>query len=296
MRAPNLDQLHSFATLAALGSFSAAARRLNLTQPAVSLQIRALEKRFGVRLIERTGKRARPTLAGEELLKRIKGIDAAVNDTMAAMAPFRDDKVGRVVIGTGATACIYLLPPILQSLRRRFPSLQILVHTGNTTDVVRLMEENVIDVGLVTGPIHGRIFTTVPAFDDEQVAVFPKRDFAVPKVATAEALAGLPLVLFEPGGNTRRVVDDWFDRGGVAPQPAMELGSVEAIKEVIGAGLGCGILPRLSVAAEKSRFAVKSLSPPLQRKLLVVLRRDKLLSHGLRQVLAAFKASPKYLG
>jgi DNA-binding transcriptional LysR family regulator len=174
--------------------------------------------------------------------------------------------------------------------------LQILVHTGNTADVVRLMEDNVIDVGLVTGPIHGRIFTTTPAFDDEQVAVFPRRDFSVPKAATPEALAALPLILFEPGGNTRRVVDDWFDRGGVAPQPAMELGSVEAIKEVIGAGLGCAILPRLSVAAEKSRFAVKSLSPPLQRKLLVVLRRDKLLSHGLRQVLAAFKASPKYLG
>jgi DNA-binding transcriptional LysR family regulator len=296
MRAPNLDQLHSFATLAALGSFSAAARRLNLTQPAVSLQIRALERRFGVRLIERSGKRARPTMAGEELLKRIKSIDAAVNGAMAAMAPFKDDKVGRVVIGTGATACIYLLPPILQSLRRRFPSLQILVHTGNTADVVRLMEDNVIDVGLVTGPIYGRVFTTTPAFDDEQVAVFPKRDFAVPKVATPEALAALPLVLFEPGGNTRRVVDDWFDRGGVSPQPAMELGSVEAIKEVVGAGLGCAILPRLSVAAEKARFTVKSLAPPLQRKLLVVLRKDKLLSHGLRQVLAAFKASPKYLG
>jgi DNA-binding transcriptional LysR family regulator len=166
MRAPNLDQLHSFATLAALGSFSAAARRLNLTQPAVSLQIRALEKRFGVRLIERTGKRAKPTLAGEELLKRIKRIDAAVNDAMAAMAPFKDDKVGRVVIGTGATACIYLLPPILQNLRRRFPSLQILVHTGNTADIVRLIEDNVIDVGLVTGPIYGRAFTATPAFDD----------------------------------------------------------------------------------------------------------------------------------
>lgn len=296
MRAPNLDQLHSFATLAALGSFSAAARRLNLTQPAVSLQIRALEKRFGVRLIERSGKRAKPTLAGEELLKRIKSIDAAVNDTMAAMAPFKDDKVGRVVIGTGATACIYLLPPILQSLRRRFPALQILVHTGNTTDIVRLMEDNVIDIGLVTGPIYGRAFTTTPAFNDEQVAVFPKRDFTVPKSATPEAMATLPLVLFEPGGNTRRVVDDWFDRGGAGPQPVMEMGSVEAIKEVVGAGLGCGILPRLSVAAEKSRFTVKSLSPPLQRKLLVVLRRDKLLSHGLRQVLAAFRASPQYRG
>jgi DNA-binding transcriptional LysR family regulator len=288
--------LHSFTTLAALGSFSAAARRLNLTQPAVSLQIRALEKRFGVRLIERVGRRARPTLAGEELLRRIKGIDAAVTDTMTAMAPFRDDKVGRVVIGTGATACIYLLPPILQSLRRRFPSLQILVHTGNTADVMRLMEDNVIDVGLVTGPVYGRAIAATPAFDDEQVAVFPRRGFTVPKAATPAALAALPLVLFEPGGNTRRVVDDWFARAGLVPQPVMEMGSVEAIKEMVGAGLGCGILPRLAVVAERSRFLVRSLAPPLRRKLLIVLRRDKLLSHGLRQVLAAFRAAPQYRG
>jgi DNA-binding transcriptional LysR family regulator len=76
----------------------------------------------------------------------------------------------------------------------------------------------------------------------------------------------------------------------------MEMGSVEAIKEMVGAGLGCAVLPRLAVAPDRARFVVRSLTPVLQRKLLIVLRRDKLLSHGLRQVLAAFKAAPQYRG
>src|SRR3972149_472064 len=113
MRAPNLDQLRSCSTLVAAGTFSAAARRLNLTQPAVSRQISELEKRFGVRLVERAGRQARPTRAGEQLLDQIHRIEAAVSDAMAMMVPYQNDAVGRVIIGTGATACIYLLPAIL---------------------------------------------------------------------------------------------------------------------------------------------------------------------------------------
>lgn len=293
MRGPNLDQLRSFSTLVATGSFSAAARRLNLTQPAVSRQISELEKRFGVRLVERAGRRARPTRAGEQLLDQIHRIEAAVSDAMAMMVPYQDDVVGRVVIGTGATACIYLLPAILQSLRRRFPALQILVHTGNTPDIVRLVDDNVIDVGLVTAPVRGRSLSVVDAFEDEQVAVFPKKGIAVPKILTPVALADLPLVLYEPGGNTRRSIDDWFRAGGIDARPIMELGSVEAIKELIHAGLGCAILPRMALAKNNKRFVIRPLSPVLRRKLVIVLRRDKVLSGGLRHMLKALEsASP----
>ncbi|MFN3656910.1 MAG: LysR family transcriptional regulator [Pseudolabrys sp.] len=290
MRAPNLDQMRSFSTLLGAGTFSAAARRLNLTQPAVSRQIRELEKRFGVRLVERAGRRVRPTRAGEQLLAQMQRIEAAVSDAMAMMAPYQDDAVGRVVVGTGATACIYLLPAILGAMRRRFPALQILVHTGNTPDIVRLIDDNVIDVGLVTAPIHGRSLSVTPGLDDEQVAVFPRSGMNVPKTVTPAALAALPLLLYEPGGNTRRVVDDWFRRGGVDARPIMELGSVEAIKELINAGLGCGILPRLSVAKDSRRFVVRSLAPVLKRKLVIVMRRDKVLSSGLRHMLKALKS------
>src|SRR5690606_35875526 len=103
------------------------------------------------------------------------------------------------------------------------------------------------------------------------------------------ALAELPLVLYEPGANTRRLVDDWFLAAGLSPKPVMALGNVEAIKELAGAGLGCGVLPRMSTARpeDRARLLVRSLTPRLARTLALVLRRDKPLGRGLREVVRA---------
>src|SRR5205807_3345447 len=125
MRRLSLDHLQTLSDVVELGSFSAAARRLNLTQPAVSLQIKQLEGRLGVRLIERIGRRAHPTAAGRDLLDHVKRVRAAVAGALDAMACHREGGISRVRLGTGATACIYLLPPVLRELRGRFPSLEI---------------------------------------------------------------------------------------------------------------------------------------------------------------------------
>src|SRR5438445_54739 len=110
----NLDHLKAFADVVELGSFSAAAERLNLTQPAVSLQVRQLERRFGTLLVERVGRRTRPTAAGADLLLHVAQIDAAVQAALEAVARHDGKVMGKVRIGTGATACIFLLPPVLK--------------------------------------------------------------------------------------------------------------------------------------------------------------------------------------
>jgi DNA-binding transcriptional LysR family regulator len=152
MRSINLDYLRTFVDVIELGSFSAAAERLNLSQPAVSLQIRQLEKRVGVSLIERVGRKARPTAAGSELLDHARQIDAVVAAALDGMARHAKGVMGRLRLGTGATACIFLLPPVLRDLRRRFPTLEIIVSTGNTADIVKGVAENAIDIGFVTMP------------------------------------------------------------------------------------------------------------------------------------------------
>jgi DNA-binding transcriptional LysR family regulator len=254
MRGLNLDHLYALEQVVELGGFSAAAERLNLTQPAVSLQIRQLEDRLGVRLIERVGRRARPTAAGLELLPHIRRIDEAVSGASEAMAFHTKGVAGRARLGTGATACIYLLPPLLRDIRRRFPLLDIVVNTGNTPDILRMLEDNAIDVALVTLPAPGRMFAATPLIDDEIVAVFPD-GMQPPSPVTAIALARLPVVLYEPGGNARRVIDDWFRDAGVSLKPVMELGSIEAIKQLVAAGLGCGLLPRLAADGNGSAAA-----------------------------------------
>src|SRR6185436_1153359 len=289
MRGLNLDQLRTFATVVDQKSFSGAAARLGVTQPAVSLQVRQLEKRFGVKLIERVGRRATATAAGAELLTHARDVEAALAAAADAMAPHAKGAAGRVRLGTGATACIYLLPKVLRDLRQRFPVLDIVVSTGNTPDMLRAIEENRIDVALVTLPAAGRMLDVRTVLEDEFVLVAPHGTRLAREVSAAE-LAKLPLVQYEPGANTRRVVDDWAVRAGHPLKAVMELGSVEAMKELVGAGLGCSVLPRMALRGKNEPFVVRSLKPRLYRKLALVLRRDKPLTKGLRELTRAIAA------
>ena len=289
----NLGHVRTFVSVVTHGSFSAAAQRLDITQPAVSLQIRQLEKRLGTRLIERVGRRARPTAAGAELLVHAEQIDAVVSSALDAVTRRATGAMGRVRLGTGATACIFLLPRILKDLRHRFPQLEITVSTGNTADIVKAIEDNVLDLGLVTLPASGRAFDITPVLDDEFVVIAP-RALKLPARVTAAALATKPVLLFEPGGNTRKITDGWFAASGVTLKPVMSLGSVEAIKSLVAAGLGCAILP--AMAARHTRgtdLVVQPLSPRLHRTLAVVIRRDKQLHAGLSDLVLALKALAK---
>jgi DNA-binding transcriptional LysR family regulator len=291
MREIKLDQLRTFLEVVDHGGFSAAAARLQLSQPAVSLQVRQLERRLGVRLIERVGKRTQPTAAGADLVDHARRIEENVQAALDGMAAYAHGTLGRVRIGTGATACIYLLPPILSDLRRRFPTLEITVRTGNTADVLKDLEENWIDIGLVTLPAPGRMFAVTPLLDDAFVAIAAADEDRLPAVVTPRALSGLPVLLYEAGGNTRRVVDAWFAKAGVRLTPAMDLGSVEAIKELVGAGLGCAVLPGSAIRKKGERVPLltRPLSPALHRKLGLVMRRDKTLTKGLRETVKALK-------
>jgi DNA-binding transcriptional LysR family regulator len=282
MKSLNLDYLKTFVAVVEHGSFSAAADHLRLTQPAVSLQIRQLEKSLGAVLIERVGRVARATPAG---------IDAAVTSAMSAVSRHAQEGVGRIRIGTGATACIFLLPPVLTNLRQRFPNLEITVTTGNTADIVKAVEDNIMDVGLVTMPVSSRSLHIEPVMDDEFVLV-AAAGMQLPSRITAAALATRPVILFEPGGNTRRITDEWFARSGTKLRPVMSLGSVEATKAMVEVGLGCAILPALAVRnmASGSRVVVRSLSPRLHRKLVAAVRRDKRLYGGLAEILKSFRS------
>jgi len=285
---PNLDHLMMFRSVIEQGSFSGAAQRAGLSQPAVSLQIQHLERQLGAKLVERIGRRAMPTAAGTELLQCLGHIETAVADMRDAMARFAARGAGRMRIGTGATACTYLLPPILRRIRLKFPEVEIVVTTGNTSDIVREVEENRIDVGFVTLPASGRALEVQPLMRDEFVAIAPI-DFPLPKRITPASLADLPVLLFEPGGHTRRIVDEWLAKAGNALKPIMALGSVEGIKALVGAGLGCAVIPHMALQNAGPSLAVRSLSPRLYRELAVVIRRDRPQQRALKELIASLQ-------
>ena len=289
MRKMKLDQLQTFLDVIELGTFTAAADRMGVSQPAVSLQVSQLEKKLGVRLIERVGKTVRPTQAGLTLADHARRIGGDVEAALADMAAFNSDHAGRVRLGTGATACIHLLPPVFRRLKERFPTLQITVKTGDTRDILKEVEDNMLDIALVTLPVTGRMFSVTPVLEDEFVFV-ASTDTVLPETdISPDDLKDRPLILYEAGGHTRTLVDRWLANAGVSISPVMDLGSVEAIKGLVGAGLGCAILPKSGVGSNpgQSGLSNRPLSPVLKRELAVVVRNDKPRHKGLREMEAA---------
>lgn len=260
------------------GSFSRAAQTLNLTQPAVSMQVRHLEQALGLPLLERVGKRAFPTRAGEVLLahadRALRELEAGVE----RVQELRGVVAGRVRVGTSASISIYLLPPALRRFRARYPETEIVVVTGNAAEITRAIVGNTLDVGIVSLPVRDRELAVTPFLRDELLAIAPPEP-AWRRTATldARALAAHPLILFEAGATLRRVIDGWFHRAGVTPRSPMELGNTEAIKKLVEAGLGLSVTSWFSVKSEVRAGTLRAirLTPPLERQIGLVRRRDK---------------------
>lgn len=288
MASLNLDHLDTFRLVISRGSFSGAADALGLSQPAVSLQIRQLEQSLQTRLIERTGRGVKATPAGLELLEHSEHIASVIATARAAVIQHADEISGTVIIGTGATACIHLLPPLLQQLRQQHPQLKVDVRTGNTSAIIRAVEENQVDIGLVTLPVGSQSVQVSPLCEEEfRLIVSCDSREAVASPATPAALAALPLIVFEPGSGTRAAIDAWFRAAGLRPTPVMELGSIEAIKRMVRAGLGYSLVPAMALAREEDRvgLSVFSLQPTLRRSLGIVMRHDRIVSRGMTAVL-----------
>lgn len=275
------------------GSFSRAAEDLHLSQPAVSLHIRQLEERVGLPLVERVGKRAAPTRAGEILLEHAARAFAELEAGHQALRALNGQVGGRVRLGTGATASIHLLPPALRRLRAKFPAVELVVVTGNSREMAAAVAANHLDLAVVTLPVSARALAVAPLCIDPLVAIAPAgREWRRRAPMTPAELARHPLILYERGGNIRGVIDAWFRRAGATPRVAMELGNAEAIKKLVGVGLGLSLASQMAVTAEVKAGALAAipLSPPLARRLAIVRRRDKPETAALAVVLEALAA------
>jgi DNA-binding transcriptional LysR family regulator len=273
-----LGPLRSLETIARHGSFSRAARELNLTQPAVSMQVAQLERRLGLPLLERVGKRAFPTPAGEVLLAHAARAFRELQAGVEHVQQLRGVVAGRVRLGTSASISVYLLPRALGRLRARFPAIDLVVVTGTASDIARGLVGNDLDVGLVSLPLRDRQLTVTPFYRDELVAIAPptprwRRHGAI----RAAELAEHPLILFDRGSTVRREIDAWFARARVSARAAMELGNTEAMKKFVEAGLGLSVTSEFSVKADVAarRLAAMPLMPSLVRHIGLVRRRDK---------------------
>src|SRR5882762_7916304 len=246
--AVQLVHLIALQAVARHGSFSRAARELRLTQPAVSMQVRQLERELGLPLLERVGKRAYTTKAGEVLLTHAGRAMRELENGVQLVQQLRGIVAGRIRLGTSASFSIYLLPTALRRFRARYPQTELVVVTGNAPEIARAVVANELDVGIISLPVRERELAVSAFHRHELVAIAPPdRRWRRGQRVTAAELARQPLILFEQGATLRRVIDEWFQRAGVAPALPMELNNTEAIKKLVESGLGLSVTSWFSV-------------------------------------------------
>ncbi len=286
MRSLNLDQLRALQTVVELASFTGAARKLNLSQSAVSVQIRELEDRLGVRLIERLGKRAYPTSLGRDVIEHARLIDVEVDALAETIRRVRDGWLGRVHIGAALTALIYLLPPVLKNLHAQHPGIDIIVSTAPTADMLNNVLRNEVDVGLVTMPVVDNRLRVDPLYAEPMVAILPASTRGVPKVVTPDFVAQQFLV--HEFGAVSVLLREWLSAERArAPRGSMAVSGVEAVKVIVAAGMGMSIVPEMSVKRRPEDIVVRPLNPPLTRTLALVQHRNKPEDNAFRTVRAA---------
>jgi DNA-binding transcriptional LysR family regulator len=293
----NPVHVRTLQAIARSGGFSRAGEILHLSQPAISHHVRHLERVLGVPLLARRGRRASPTEAGAVLLEHAGRAFKVLDEAHEAIQRLRGHVAGRVTVGTGATASIYLLPALLRRLRARHPDLELVVVTGNAGEIASAVSRGELDVGVVTLPIAvGRGLLVSPFYVDRLVAIAPPgRRWRRRAPMTAAELAREPVILYERGGTIRRVVDDWFRRGRATPRVAMELGNAEATKKLVGAGLGLSVVSEIAVKADARAGALTliPLRPALHRRIGIVRRRERSPRPALLAFMTALESAAK---
>jgi DNA-binding transcriptional LysR family regulator len=275
MRSLNLDQLRALVEVIEQRSFSAAARRLNLTQPAVSLQVRELERRFGVQLVERLGRQAHATLPGRELIVAAQRIFRECQDADATMRRFRDGWIGSVYVSATNTALMYDLPPILRQLRARHPRIDLHVTNMPTRDSVEHVLQNKVDLALVTLPVANKQLRVTPLRLQKLVAIFSADARQLPDEVTPTYVAHQPLVIEHTRGAVYALIMHWLSGELPLPRAPMHLGTVEALKMAVKSKLGMSIVPDVAVGQGEVDLIVRPLRPPVPCTLALIEHRNK---------------------
>jgi DNA-binding transcriptional LysR family regulator len=247
-----IRQLRAFIAIAESGTFTAGAQRVHVTQAAISMQIRQLENELGAKLFIRAPRRVILTEAGEHLLHRAQHILREHDAAQDEIAELAGAELGRLRIGS-ASAMITTepLPKMLRELRKQHERAEVSVVSGTSEALVQQILAGELDLAFVSLPVEARGIQTERLNEDQLVAIAsPRHRLAKQRTVSAYMLAGEKLILGERGGNTRRLIDQFFAQAGVALNVAMELSRQAAIRRMVEEDMGVGIVPLQSVREE----------------------------------------------
>lgn len=283
----NLHQLQIFYAVVQRLSFTVAASDLHLTQPAVSLQVKALEKSLGLPLLERGGPKLRLTQAGEALYRCAVSILHAKDEAERAIDELRQVTKGKLILGANTTGGMYVLPRIVRAFMELYPETEVIFHIESTEWLYKKILENVVDMALVGGPTEDGRFGIEPVCLDHLVLIVsPSHHFARLAKVSLKDLKDQPCVLPQPTSRTRQFVERRLREMGIKLQVVMQLFGTEAVKKAVEANLGFGVVSSYAVEQESVSetlriIPIKKLE--LARHMELIYRKQKYFSPVAQQ-------------
>ena len=284
----NFHQLYIFQMVANHLSFSRAAEAMEITQPAVSIQVQELEKFLGITLFHRRPRGLRITEAGDAVLAYAQQIFSLSKQLVDTIQEMEDLQSGHLLLGASTTPGEYVLPIVVGRFRQMYPGIHVELVIGNTRTIIQRILDRDMDLGMVGD--HVEEFSSelemVDYQDDEIVLVAaPSHPAASLVRPTVEQIVSLGLVAREEGSATRLAAERQFRKLGTAPEIAIELGSNQAIKQAAMAGGGIGIISRLGITAELNAGMLVVLDVAgweCRRPLTLIQPKDRYLSPSQR--------------
>jgi DNA-binding transcriptional LysR family regulator len=242
-------QLAAFCAVVERRSFSQAAEQLGVTQPAVSLQIRSLEKRLGVQLLDRSGRRVEPTDAGRRLYRSAHKLLAMEEQLLAELG----EEAGRLELGASTGPGGTVMPVVLAEFQRLHPGVHVALSVSDTQRVVEQVARRELELGVVGAARRHRGVVFEPFFRDEVVLAVPAGHRFADRTVTLDELKEEPLVLMQEGAGVRQVIDDELREAGVRLRDLdvrLELGLQESARSAVLGGYGVTFISRSAIEAD----------------------------------------------
>ena len=260
-------QLRAFSTLARTGSFTQTARELHLTQSAISHSMKALESDVGCRLLDRLGKKVALTQAGEQLLHHAEKIISEMENARSSLGKLGKWGRGRLRLGASTTACQYIIPPVLREFKESFPEHAINIEPGDTRGMVSALLGHRIDLALSLEPQNEPQLEFQTLFTDElNFLVGSQHPWAQAGRVERDEIPKQNFILYNKSSVTFKLVEDYFRREDMVLKAVIEVGSMEATKELVKLGLGVAVLAPWIAKKELDERSLVSL--PLGRRKL----------------------------
>lgn len=284
-------RLQVFHTVARVMSFTKAAELLHMTQPAVTFQIKQLEDFFNTRLFDRTHNKITLTEAGRAVYDYAEQILELYGKMANDVKELTGEVSGSLVIGASTTIAEYMLPKLLGGFKQHYPDVSLRLHVGNTDAIVSMVENNMIDLGIVEAPVYNKNLEVKPCRLDEMVVITPPdHPLAGKKSINPIELVKYPFILREEGSGSRAVIDEYLRGAGinfVDFNVVMELGSPESLKMAVEGGVGITITSRTTLSKELTlgTLCAMPMDPPLMRPFSHVRQRHKFRHRAVGELL-----------